>query len=243
MNRSDKPGFDEPDYTVDPAVVFRDRSTGLGAAAPLSELGDPEGPLVTTPSAEPLVPVVHRRVRTLANYWHAGWDHAIAGCWLRTGAFERLGAVADALPQRWGLAVFDAWRPLALQQELFDTAYSDPDLPPGFMAPVSDDPATPPPHLTGGTVDLTLTYDGSPLALGTGFDDLTELAHTTCFESEPGIVRDLRRYLVAAMAQQGFSVLHCEWWHFEYGTRRWAALTGAEPLYGPASPPASESDQ
>lgn len=231
-----KPAFDEPNYTRPAGDVLGHVGLDLAPAPPLPLLTDPDAPLVDQPSDEPMVPVVHRRIRTLNNYWHAGWDHAIADCWLRTGAFDRLSAVADGLPPRWGLAVFDAWRPLALQEELYAAAYADPDLPPGFMAPVSHDPATPPPHLTGGTVDVTLTLDGTPLALGTGFDDLTAGAHTASFEHDPGVVRDLRRSLVAAMSAQQFIVLHCEWWHFEYGTRRWAALTGNQPIYGPASP-------
>jgi hypothetical protein len=37
-----------------------------------------------------------------------------------------------------------------------------------------------------------------------------------------------------AMRDQGFIVIDCEWWHFEIGTRRWAALTGRTPWYGAA---------
>jgi D-alanyl-D-alanine dipeptidase len=39
------------------------------------------------------------------------------------------------------------------------------------------------------------------------------------------------------MRSGGFVVLHCEWWHFEFGTRRWAAITGNAPRYGAASLP------
>ena len=104
------------------------------------------------------------------------------------------------------------------------------------MAEPIADPRTPPPHLTGGTVDLTLTLDGTPLALGTGFDDFTPEAYTESLEQTPGASRELRRLLYRAMRDAGFVVLHCEWWHFEYGTRRWAAITGNHPLYGPAAP-------
>ena len=36
------------------------------------------------------------------------------------------------------------------------------------------------------------------------------------------------------MTETGFVVLNCEWWHFEYGTRRWGAIRGNDPLFGPA---------
>ena len=40
----------------------------------------------------------------------------------RAEAMDRLGHAANALPSRLGLAVFDAWRPLALQAELYDAS-------------------------------------------------------------------------------------------------------------------------
>ena len=107
----------------------------------------------------------------------------------------RLGAVADVLPDRWGLAIFDAWRPLELQAELYHAAYDHPGLPPGFVSEPDPDPSTPPPHLTGGTVDLTLTLDGVALAPGAGFDDFSDRARADALESSPGVNRELRRFL------------------------------------------------
>ena len=31
---------------------------------------------------------------------------------------------------------------------------------------------------------------------------------------------------------QGFVIFDREWWHFEYGTRRWPAITGQPAHYG-----------
>jgi D-alanyl-D-alanine dipeptidase len=136
--------------------------------------------------------------------------------------------------------VFDAWRPLALQAELYHAAYDHPGLPEGFVSPPDHDPRTPPPHLTGGTVDLTVTFDGIPLAPGAGFDDFTHRARADALEGEPGIDRAVRRLLFWGMCEQDFVVLDCEWWHFEHGTRRWAAITGRPPRYGPALLPELE---
>lgn len=232
------PRFDEPTFTRPAAEVLAERGVTLVPQRPLPPLHEPELPPVRHPVSEALVPVAHRRIRVLANYWHAGWEHARADCWLRAGAFARLVAAAETLPDRFGLAVFDAWRPLDLQAELYHAAYDHPGLPEGFVSPPDPDPTTPPPHLTGGTVDLTLTVDGQPLAPGAGFDDFTDAATADALEACPGIGRELRRLLYWTMRGSGFVVLHCEWWHFEYGTRRWAALTGQEPRYGPAFPSA-----
>ncbi len=223
-----------PCYTVDAESACASQHFHPPVGSPLPELIDPTAPAVTDPDPEPLVPVAHRRIRVLSNYWHAGWDAAIPTTWLRAEAFDRLGHVAEHLPSRLGLAVFDAWRPLELQAELFAAAYGEPGLPAGYVAEPVADPRTPPPHLTGGTVDLTLTLDGIPLALGTGFDDFSTLAGADALEARPGEARALRRLLYRAMRDAGFVILHCEWWHFEFGTRRWAAITGTAPRYGPA---------
>jgi zinc D-Ala-D-Ala dipeptidase len=228
------PRFDQPCFTCSPSEIGLDAPESVA----LPVLVEPIEKLpVVAPSDEPLVPVEHRRIRVLGNYWHAGWDHAVPGAWLRIGAMERLAAVADGLPSRFGLAVFDAWRPLALQSVLYDAAYADPDLPPGFVSYPDTDPTTPPPHLTGGTVDLSLTFDGTPLALGTVFDDFTDAARSDSCESTPGPDRELRRMLFWRMRDADFVLLDCEWWHFEFGTRRWAAIRGAPPIYGPAGLP------
>ncbi len=232
-----EPRIGEPTYTTTASTLFGTRAPEIDEGGALPPLLDPDAEAVVDASDEPLVRVEHRRIRSLANYWHAGWATAIAQTWLRRSAFERLVSVADALPEAWGLAVFDAWRPLELQYELFVAAADHP----GLMAEPSPDPATPPPHLTGGAVDLTLTFNGNPIAAGTGFDDTTTRAHTAHFESEPGPNRHIRRALFHTMAENGFVVFSEEWWHFEYGTRRWAAVKNETPFYGPAAPPGYSS--
>jgi D-alanyl-D-alanine dipeptidase len=49
--------------------------------------------------------------------------------------------------------------------------------------------------VSGGTVDLTLSYRGTPLALGTSFDNFDQYAAITAFEEADSIVRRLRRLL------------------------------------------------
>lgn len=233
------PRFDYPLLSRPAAVVVAEAGVAIADERPLPYLIEPALPLVTDPVDEPMVPVAHPRIRVLGNYWHAGWVHARPDCWLRADAMDRLVAVVDGLSERWGLAVYDAWRPLALQAELYDAAYADSSLPPGFVAPPVTNPQAPPPHLTGGTVDLTLTLDGTPLALGTDFDGFTDQAAAMALEDVAGVDRELRRRLYWAMRAQGFVALTFEWWHFEYGTPRWAGVTGRSPFYGPAASPAS----
>ena len=229
--------LNEPELTLPAAEVLASAGTTVPRTRPFPILVDPPHPLVRHRVEEPLVVVDHPRITCLGNYRLAGWSNAVPDCLLRASVADRLGRAAESLPKRWGLAVFDGWRPHALQAELYGTAYADPDLPPGFFAEPNDQPSTPSPHLTGGSVDLTLCLDGIPLAPGTGFDDLTPKAHATALENEPGVDRDVRRFLYHTMVAQGFVIFDGEWWHFEYGTRRWAAITGQPPHYGPAVVP------
>lgn len=231
------PSLDEPELTRPAAEVLAAAGTTVPTTGPLPLLVDPPQLPVTHPIDEPLMAVEDPRITCLGNYQLAGWRHAVAKCLLRESVVGRLSQAANSLPRRWGLAVFDGWRPHTLQSELYEAAYADPDLPPGFFAEPSDRPSTPSPHLTGGSVDLTLSLDGIPLALGTGFDDLTPRAHAAALEDQPGVERDVRRLLYHTMVEQGFVIFHGEWWHFEHGTRRWAAITGKSPHYGPAVVP------
>lgn len=194
----------------------------------------PAVPIPAHRDTERMTVIEHRAIRVLSPYWHAGWQAAKPGAFVREGVAALLSETVSALPAGYGLAILDAWRPLALQAEIFAAAYADPALPDGFVSRPDSNPATPPPHLTGGAVDVTLTWHGNPLALGTAFDDFTDEARSSAYEQTPGRVRQLRRLLTWAMHDHGFRALDCEWWHFEIGTRRWAALTGNDPWYGAA---------
>lgn len=215
---------------------------------PIPELlSDPSGdafPLVgedADGSDEPLIEIRHPRIRVLAAYWHSGWPYSVPEALMRQGAALRLVNAVDALPEGFGFAIWDAWRDPKLQNELHTLAYSDEALPVGFVNPASPDPATPPPHSTGGTVDLTLTWQSVPLNLGTRFDEFVAMAHANSLE---GIAdteklagsRDLRRLLRRVMWDAGFVQLDCEWWHFENGTRLWSAVRGKAPRYLAATP-------
>lgn len=199
-------------------------------------------PDAPAPTIGPLCPVTGEGVVDLAAYAHAGVSQALPACMARSEVVARVHAAARRLPVGFGLAVFDAWRPITVQQTLFDIAYADPTLTPGFVTPPSSNPATPPPHLTGATVDLTLTWRGTPLSLGTAFDNFTDRAHARALEGTLDASRDLRRLLYWTMRSVGFVVIDCEWWHFEYGTRRWAAIRGRDPIYGAITPSPNPTD-
>jgi len=202
---------------------------------------------------EPLVAVdgLHPRIADRAEYHRWGIPGAMPRSWVRRGVAERLVAAAESLPDGMGLAVWDGYRPLEVQRALFDQYLAEliavhPEMPADaveeaaakYVTPPSRSVYAPPPHLTGGAVDLTLTGgDGAPLDLGTGFDAFGPEAGTRALEDVPGRERDLRRLLFWAMHDAGFTNYAEEWWHFDHGDQFWALATGGVARYGPAGPP------
>lgn len=233
--------FDQPDYEwalTDPERFADEYRTPARPAIPT--LCEPDQlPRVDHDCGEPLVEVRHRNIRCMDAYWHAGWQHAIPQTWLRAGAAMALCDVADRLGDGWGLAILDAWRPPELQAEIREAANAA-GVDAGYVSTPSDDPATPAPHTTGGTVDVTLTWRGHALELGSHFDEFTADAHTLSYDvrssTRDRLISNLRRHLYWTMRDAGFICLDIEWWHFEHGTPRWAAVTGNTPKYARCRP-------
>ena len=184
-----------------------------------------------------------------ASYAKQGLEGAMETCLLRETVARMLAQAAEGLPQGYSILIFDALRPLSVQRAIYEAfkarflrekpGISDRELErllSEFVAQPVKRLERPAPHTTGGAVDLTLCKDGIPLDMGTGFDDLTDLAHTNALEGEcpPGMekARDNRRLLYHRMTAVGFVNYSCEWWHYAYGERQWAVRTGKVPLYG-----------
>lgn len=213
---------------------------------PLTE--DPDSALVCTPGqGEPLCQLDGLWHRVQVQPAYARLPGALRGCWLRRSAAERLLAAAAQQPDGYSLLVLDAWRPVRLQQALYDdflarlrrenprtTPWQLEKMCQEFVARPRADALRPAPHATGGAVDLTLCLDGKPVEMGTAFDDFGLLARTAALECEPcpnPQARDNRRRLFWAMSEAGFVNYPGEWWHFCYGERLWAQVTGNQPLY------------
>ncbi len=183
---------------------------------------------------------------------------------LRHGVIVRLLRAQEALQRHQPdhrLAIFDAWRPVAVQRFMVEHAFReecrarglDPSAPGDqgeavaaavsrFWAPPSTDPATPPPHSTGAAVDLTLaSADGASLAMGGEIDAIGAVSEPDHYAesarleiASPEATWHRRRCLLAAvMEEAGFARHPNEWWHFSHGDQLWAWRNGrAAALYG-----------
>lgn len=198
---------------------------------------------------ERIVPVAESgRIEIRMQYPLLGVNGALSDCLLRETAYERLQAASELLPEGYRLRIWDAYRPLSLQQELYNiyyrriTEYFKLDSLPEderiavigrYVCYPSSDPEYPPVHTTGGAIDLTVTGpDGNELDMGTGFDSFEEATHTSFFETGADEkIRNNRRLLYNVMTSAGFTNLPSEWWHFDYGNRFWAFFRKEKTLY------------
>ena len=164
---------------------------------------------------------------------------------------EMLRKAEDLLPKGYHLKIYDAYRPVAIQQFFWDYyrakfAEEHPELNDEELDKLtrtcvsmpSYNILRPAVHSTGGAVDLTIIGpDGEPLDMGTDFDEFTDATWTYAFEPDSGTglvndeARDNRRLLYNVMTAAGFANLPSEWWHFDYGDGIWAQLTNENALY------------
>lgn len=171
---------------------------------------------------------------------------------LRYGVIQRLEQAQQCLQQLrpgWRLQVFDAYRPVAVQQFMveytlaevlrdrgWDAAKISSEQRQAALAQVHQfwavpnlNPLTPPPHSTGAAVDLTLIDpQGQPIDMGGAIDELTPRSYPDHYVGLPDASAEIydrhRQLLNYCMAQAGFERHYHEWWHFSYGDQLWAWL-------------------
>lgn len=145
----------------------------------------------------------------------------------------------------WQIKIFDAYRPVAVQQYMVDYTFAQVVRSRNFKllsptqeadiwqqvyqiwAPPSDNPATPPPHSTGGAVDVTLVdAQGNTVDMGSPIDELSARSHPDYYgKSTVEIERKYhqqRQLLHKVMIEAGFCRHTGEWWHFSLGDQMWA---------------------
>ena len=173
-------------------------------------------------------------------------DLSPAGALVRAGLAERLVAADALLPVGVRLRVVEGHRPLE-QQRAIIAAYAaelralhpavDADelelLTSRFVSPVDVAP-----HVAGAAADLTLVdVCGGDLDLGTPIDATPEQSDGRCWFAAAGIGADARAHrtlLAEVLGLQGLVNYPTEWWHWSFGDRYWALLTGAQhSIYGP----------
>ena len=184
------------------------------------------------------------------------------GIWkLREGVVKRLKKVNDFLSLKnnnFSLLIYDSWRPIEVQEFMFKRAFalefnsleSDPPIKnmhsyplilkkvEKFWAYPSFDDKCPPPHSTGGALDVCLSDKwGNLVDMGSEIDQMDETSKPDFYKhinNEQAIIWNERRNLLKeVMLKFGFVQHPNEWWHFSYGDQLWAWKNKKEnALYG-----------
>lgn len=159
----------------------------------------------------------------------------------------------------WYIQIFDAYRPVAVQQFMVDYSFAQALQQRGLTeaelslnqrqeiwqsvyeiwAVPSLDEKTPPPHSTGAAVDVTLVDDtGEIVDMGSPIDELSERSHPNYYahsdHPQAQQYHHNRQLLNEVMLKAGFQRNPREWWHFSYGDQMWAWLNqnGSTARYG-----------
>lgn len=165
---------------------------------------------------------------------------------LRWDVVARLTEVVKALPNGWTLSIIEGFRPIEVQRLQFEAGRRRfealfPDMDPAERAALLEDftappdvPEVPPPHSTGGALDVRLIdANGAEVDLISPFsieDTMLVAAWDAPVSPE---ARANREVLKAAMHAGGITNYPTEFWHWSFGDQGWAHRGGhPAALYG-----------
>jgi D-alanyl-D-alanine dipeptidase len=129
----------------------------------------------------------------------------------------------SSLKPNYRLLVYDAVRPVSVQQKMWDALDS---ISPNERGKFVSNPQNRSLHNMGAAVDLTIINErGVPLDMGAGYHDIRKIAYPSLEEeflakgelTEQHIAN--RTLLRKVMKSQGFRPLETEWWHFNACSR------------------------
>ena len=161
----------------------------------------------------------------------------------------KLGQAARNLPKGYQLGIIECWRAPIIQQRMYkavwnrfrerNPAWSDAHLrrvTNQFTAPMNV--RVPPPHSTGGAVDLMLFGpNGERCDLYSPFDRFDPKMF---FFDAPGLSKEARRnrtLMAEAILPTGLTNYPSEYWHWSYGDQGWAYRDGLpNALFGAITP-------
>lgn len=167
--------------------------------------------------------------------------------WLRqTMATKLQNAQQDFLePKGLCFKIFDAWRPRDVQNKVYAACWNeisqknpewneaDVDAAAAQYVINGHEENRVPPHTTGGAVDLTLARSatGEALDIGSAYCEWTNRGPGSP-DAAPETVENHRLLLIACQTA-GLVQDRAQWWHFDFGNQKWAALNGfGTAIYG-----------
>ena len=138
-------------------------------------------------------------------------------CFIHKIAFEHL-CIAQKIAEKIGLKlkIFDAYRPVYVQEKLWEILPNA-----NFIAP----PEKGSPHSRGVAIDLTLVDNkGKELNMGTEFDEFSRLSFHGCTDISSESYKN-RLLLLGIMTDAGWDFFRNEWWHYQlFNSRKYPII-------------------
>lgn len=133
-------------------------------------------------------------------------------CFLRPKIAEQLMAVYTELKkQNLGIKLFDCYRPLPVQQKLWNKVPNA-----SYVTP----PQRGSMHNKGAAIDITIVDSaGQELEMGTEYDYFGKEAHHT-YTDHSEVINQNRHLLKSLMSRYGFKSIRTEWWHYSMNSRQ-----------------------
>lgn len=158
---------------------------------------------------------------------------------VRKRVAEMLTQAAESLPDGIILQIVEGFRPLAQQRFMYESLKAEfserhPEWSKSTLHRITntmsappDDPC-PPPHTTGGAVDLCLldANTGELLDMTSPFD-WDETSAPTKMKGLSSTAQANRDLLCRTLEATGLTNYIGEWWHWSYGDSGWALRVGA----------------
>ena len=169
------------------------------------------------------------------------------GClpFLRETVANQVNEVQERLPDGLTLTIGTALRTIEMQRSIRERLTADlsekhPDWSLATLARMLNrmvappDDISPPPHLTGGALDVSLRgEDGEALDFTSPMEGWWDAAHTYHHRLSDQ-ARANRILLITVMEAAGLTNYVGEWWHWSYGDQGWALRVGSPvAYYGP----------
>jgi D-alanyl-D-alanine dipeptidase len=205
-----------------------------------------DGRIAAVPVRECGEPLVDLRAVADVDLDDRQADPAGAYARVRLGTLGRLRLAQRTLPAGYRLVVVEGYRPGELQRFYFTEHVAllrdrHPTWSARRIRELASRYVSPPgvaPHVTGGAVDVTLRGPGGQLCwMGTDVNASPEDSDGACYTAADNISdesRANRRILGRALSLAGLINYPTEWWHWSFGDRYWAFVTGAASArYGP----------
>lgn len=171
-------------------------------------------------------------------------------CLVRKSVAEKLIKIANKLPEGFNLLIWDAFRTIEVQNELFEKYYNEVmknnkglsenellEETKKFVSLPSKNQKKPSPHNTGAAVDLTIcNQSGEPLKMGSFFDEFGIKSYTRFYEKkleegehlteEETEILYNRRILCNLFSEENFLNYPYEIWHKSYKDQMCAKFLG-----------------